>query len=325
MLSARPEGREVRCPVCSKETLRPTGLRFGVADTLRRWEQHVASPFPRDVTARYCATPDAQVELGRCANCEVAFFLPMLEGDKAFYQHINAIEGDYYVTDGKWEFDYAIGRLKAAHARRVLDYGCGRGDFLKQLNAALDHEAYGYDFGIDSDDAADPDSARFRRIKGVSLADVGGRPVDAVCLFQILEHVADPLAMLRTATSVLRRGGLVVLAVPDDSGPVSLFPAALTNLPPHHLSRWTPRALEELVRVSGLRLVEIRTEQMPRYLWNSYVPTILEQGRLGWIGWICNRLLITSAVLGILRMAGVKVIPWLKGHSIVALCEKTDG
>jgi SAM-dependent methyltransferase len=72
--------------------------------------------------------------------------------------------------------------------------------------------------------------------------------VDAVLLAQVLEHVADPAALLGEAARVLRAGGTVVATVP--------FVSELRELP-HDFWRFTPRSLERLLSAAGFAEIEV--------------------------------------------------------------------
>lgn len=96
-------------------------------------------------------------------------------------------------------------------AVRLLDFGCGWGSFLE---VAL---SFGFD-GVGVDRAAP-------RIEGAkvpvfaSLDDLGPRePFHAVTLFEVLEHLDEPAAMLRELARHLMPGGILVLETPDCAG-----------------------------------------------------------------------------------------------------------
>lgn len=72
--------------------------------------------------------------------------------------------------------------------------------------------------------------------------------VDAVLLAHLLEHVADPAAVLREAARVLRPGGGVFLTVP--------FVWELHD--PHDFWRFTPASIDRLLELAGF--VEVRVE-----------------------------------------------------------------
>jgi 2-polyprenyl-6-hydroxyphenyl methylase/3-demethylubiquinone-9 3-methyltransferase len=101
-------------------------------------------------------------------------------------------------------------------ARSVLDLGCGNGWFTEAL-ARCGFDAAGADIsnsGVAVASAAYPDVS-FRRFDAERILppDWHGR-FDAVVLIEVLDHVAQPRALLRQALLALRPGGLLVVTVP---------------------------------------------------------------------------------------------------------------
>jgi SAM-dependent methyltransferase len=199
-----------------------------------------------------------------------------MPGNEAFYR---AISGSEYYVEGKWEFEQAIGDLRCCRARRVLDVGCGSGNFLRLLRRADPGlQIWGHDQSavLMRQLAAEG----FEALPGTpeQLAAGGFDRFDAICMFQVLEHAADPLAFLTAYTRLLQPGGLLIVTTPDADGPIRNFPEALTELPPHHLTQWTERAFRSCLPRFGLDITAVRNEPLPDYLWESYLPVQWERG-----------------------------------------------
>jgi SAM-dependent methyltransferase len=72
-------------------------------------------------------------------------------------------------------------------------------------------------------------------------------PSDVLTLWDVLEHVADPVAFLETCRELVRPGGIVVANVPDlDSLPARLFRGRWPLMLPEHLSYFNRRSLRVL-------------------------------------------------------------------------------
>jgi 2-polyprenyl-3-methyl-5-hydroxy-6-metoxy-1,4-benzoquinol methylase len=97
-----------------------------------------------------------------------------------------------------------------APSAKLLDVGCGTGWLAEHFSDYT---------GIDGS----PDAVKQATAKGrnVTLADVDEHwtfddaSFDGVVLKDLLEHVADPVAVVREARRVLRPGGLVFASSPD--------------------------------------------------------------------------------------------------------------
>jgi SAM-dependent methyltransferase len=74
---------------------------------------------------------------------------------------------------------------------------------------------------------------------------------DAVCCFQVLEHVRDPRALFAEIVQAAKPGGLLCIGVPHVPSALTRIPNFVINAPPHHLTWWTKAALLELARSAG--------------------------------------------------------------------------
>lgn len=98
---------------------------------------------------------------------------------------------------------------------RVLDIGCGTGGITMVVNAGKRNTVIAIE--------PDEDRANLARSRGL---DVHQRffdeafieeqaPFDVVMLSDVLEHLADPTAMLKLVARALKPGGLMLLSVPN--------------------------------------------------------------------------------------------------------------
>jgi SAM-dependent methyltransferase len=122
-----------------------------------------------------------------------------------------------WAANTAWKTAERVLRGELAGGRRsVLDVGCYDGQFLRSLPAEWRR------FGIEPSPAA----AAVARASGievvagsledlVELAAPENRGLDAVCLFDVVEHVPDPRQQLELALTLLRPGGLLVVGTGD--------------------------------------------------------------------------------------------------------------
>jgi len=95
---------------------------------------------------------------------------------------------------------------------RLLDFGCGWGKFLSMAKS-FGFEALGVDRAIPR-----IEGAAVRVFRSIDELPAGQASFHAVTLFEVLEHVDEPSAVLRRLASLVHPGGLMVLETPDCSG-----------------------------------------------------------------------------------------------------------
>ncbi len=83
---------------------------------------------------------------------------------------------------------------------------------------------------------------------------------DLVLLFHVLEHLSDPLAVLRRCFEILRPGGRLIVAVPNfESWQARLFRGAWFHLDvPRHLMHFSPRSITRLLETVGVKVEAVR-------------------------------------------------------------------
>lgn len=139
----------------------------------------------------------------------------------------------------------------------VLDIGCGygmsllyfreRGMTVAGFDPAPEAVQYAQDLGLDV------------RCAGIERMDVfDGRRFDVVTLFNVLEHLADPVAVVQEIRDVvLTPGGVLVVDVPNDFNAFQLAGRKAHDLaewwvaPPGHLNYFSPATLRGLLEGEG--------------------------------------------------------------------------
>jgi 2-polyprenyl-3-methyl-5-hydroxy-6-metoxy-1,4-benzoquinol methylase len=206
-------------------------------------------------SGRACMNGVARIEQHVCRVCGFQFFAPPVPGDSDFYRELQEQYPDYYPKTCP-AFDRAVDFARRRELKQVMDIGCGAGFFLDQARAAGLKTA-----GLDLNAKAVADcQARGHDVRLNTMEDfAASNPAERfefVTSFEVVEHVVDPAGFVRAAAALLRPGGWLGLAVPNNQGVHSLCELEPHQWPPHHLTRWRPQDLAQVGAVAGLRLVE---------------------------------------------------------------------
>lgn len=213
-------------------------------------------------------------DLMRCTGCGLVFVgnPPSQDEVQAFY----SAEADYHselLDPAHPAFERMRGIARqhvgmlarsVAHPKglKLLDIGCSSGLFLDEARKA-GYDVHGAELS--------PDTARFARdhfVLDVHAGDWrdGGyedASFDVIALFDVIEHVPDPLGELRAIMRLLKPGGLLLQSTPNIDG---LFPRLSYRLahrldywphpePPHHLYQFSTATLSAMTRRAGYDVV----------------------------------------------------------------------
>ena len=142
----------------------------------------------------------------------------------------------------------------------LMDIGCATGEFLRTARennwrvsgiemvaeaAQVARDEHGLDVSVGAAEDLLTEAAGF----------------DVITLWDVLEHLANPRAVLEKCQTALRPGGFLILAIPNlDSYERYLFGSAWLGWEvPRHLYFFTPQTLERLLDDTGFALRDAST------------------------------------------------------------------
>lgn len=160
-------------------------------------------------------------------------------------------------------------------SKRVLDVGCAAGDLARAL-AERGCSVSGVELDEAAAEAAKPSLEHLVVGDLATLdlsAELGRGSFDVVVFGDVLEHLADPLPVLRSAKDLLAPGGYVVLSVPNIAhadvrlallnGDFNYRPLGL--LDETHLRFFTRRSLYSLISEAGFAPADVRRTVAPPF------------------------------------------------------------
>jgi 2-polyprenyl-3-methyl-5-hydroxy-6-metoxy-1,4-benzoquinol methylase len=187
-----------------------------------------------------------------CSACGLGHTEPAPRDVSAYYS--DGYYGERHAFTARYCAFRRVRILESAMAGvsgALLDIGCGQGTFLAAA-AKRGFRVVGTELG------AAAERARLANIEvRSSLDDVGDcGPFDAITMWHTLEHFRSPSATVATAASLLREGGMFIVAVPDAGGlQARAFGRHWFHLDvPRHLFHFDAESLERLLVRAGFEL-----------------------------------------------------------------------
>ena len=220
----------------------------------------------RDDAAERFANP-VGFAFARCPGDGTVFMDPV-PSDATLARLYNDASYSFHWIQGRQTEDVEVqptGRTEYGHIKtcfqfppnrkpKLLDVGCATGGFL--LTASNDFDAEGVELNADM--------AAIARRRGLRVttgrleeAFSDENRFDVITMLQVIEHVIEPVALLREAARLLRPGGIIYLNTPNvDSASFSLFRERHMHVSSFgHVSLLTKRSMLLICERSGLSLL----------------------------------------------------------------------
>lgn len=225
-------------------------------------EQLISCPICCDEDgSRFLRSVGTNYSLHHCRECDIRFSYPMRGGDRAYYQAMWAYSPEVVASRPKrldtiaqvWEYQAVLDHVREVGGR-LLDLGCGHGEFLYLARERYGFEVAGLDFNMKSVSLA-------RALYGLHQTECSAWPTqgepayagpfEVVTMLHILEHLEDPVISLREASRVLAPHGVLAVVVPALMRRPAFFNGD-RDLPPHHLTLWSEKSLARALQAAGL-------------------------------------------------------------------------
>lgn len=144
---------------------------------------------------------------------------------------------------------------KLSPNKKSLDYGCGTGEFVRELNKN------GWDaYGIEPSTPARTKALDLNPAKIFQeLTELNEAKFDVITLWHVLEHIPNLHQIIPAIKSSLKPGGTLVIAVPNPQSPDSQYYRekwAAYDVP-RHLWHFQKKSMEQLMKAHGFKIAEI--------------------------------------------------------------------
>ena len=255
-----------------------------------------------------------EVEVLRCTHCGHGVSRPPIPDVGFLYENR---ESQDYQPDSKGlaraikeiafrSFAKKLARQIGVPDGRILDYGCGSGQFTRLLgDVARGSEVIGADMHADG-----PPELGERAYRSFSeLSGLEGS-FDVVVAMHVLEHDDDVIGLLAKIAGYARPGGRIVIEVPNiDCVWTDWFKSYWDAwYLPYHRHHFTRGSLVNLVRRSGLAIESVRGVTVPT-MGRSFANIFGRKNTLFWLllGMLAHPLQLAAEVLTRRRTA-IRVI-----------------
>jgi SAM-dependent methyltransferase len=207
----------------------------------------------KSIDVKYSKNLFAIVE---CNDCRFKFTNP-----RPTFDEIAPFYGDNYYS---YQQPAAKGIKQPSTGKKILDYGCGAGQFL------LEKVTQGYEgYGVDISDSA------IQRGKKLGLTikrarkdkiDFDNDFFDVIRINHVLEHVHELQAIMAEINRCLKPRGELWIEVPNiDSYDAQIFGPYWRYLDvPRHLYHFDVDSLQRLLQINNFYIVNINTAHIPK-------------------------------------------------------------
>lgn len=229
------------CPVCKEEAY----FKF-IQDYKNKW---------------------GEWSLYQCSKCEVQFWLPFKNLGRNWYgnesrdgyeiAYLNREIGKPKIFRG-YHKQFLKSFPKNVKNTKVLDLGCGTGDFIADLQKR-GCEVWGVDFNKNAINYA----KECFGLENIFLMpcdeffQLSNLPkFDIITCFEIIEHLDNPLEFIREAGRLLKPEGIIVLSTPSRERLLVNLPK--WDFPPNHLTRWNKKAISNLFKKINFKIANFQ-------------------------------------------------------------------
>lgn len=209
-----------------------------------------------------CNLPKKPLDLWHCTECGFLWNI-------TFEPELVRYDGDYEGTQiHSPHFSRYLSNLASQwsakfppQTRRVLEVGCGQGEFLSALETQTTAKLIGYDPAIRDENLYENIEMHAAMLPKTNA---NSHFAEVVLSRMTLEHVENPAAFLALKQSWLAPDGLIAIQVPNAAHTITQ--AALCELQYEHVNYFTPVALIALFKRLGLNLIACEVDYGEQHL-----------------------------------------------------------
>jgi len=239
------------CPICASPNRQKIGLRGD-------------RPIIDLPKLKSLSSSDLTLSIWDCKNCHHIYVDPCPSEKKLFelYEQQSGVYFEHLHSEDLKGFLVLLNENSTTKGK-LLDIGCGHGRILEAAAGWMS-------VGVEPVASFAANASQFGKVYP-SLNEVSDT-FDAISIMAVLEHVVDPLALLRNAFRVAEPGALLIIEVPNDHRfdawildlvlRISGRPWTVRTAPlqtPFHLSEFSKKSLTLAVQSAGWEVERVWT------------------------------------------------------------------
>lgn len=211
---------------------------------------------------------DVQRNVLKCPSCSLTFLEPKEMNADQFYGHdyrgvytpvIGEVLDSRETHDMYLPFQQAridrLGELVKPDAR-ILDIGCSAGHFLTAIKPLV-RECVGIEFNRENAAFVNNELGVKCYTEPIEQTDLEKESFDLITMYQMFEHVLDPLPFLRSLLPYLKPTGSICIEVPNiDEALISVYdskPFADFSFREPHAFYYSPKTLPMMAEKAGYK------------------------------------------------------------------------
>lgn len=214
-----------------------------------------------------------ELQLYICQSCEIRFTSPKIKKSKDYYENFSL--KNYIAYYKKFRIKYFKQNWKIIKSilpnGKGIDIGASFGWFIQSAPKSWDM------IGLEPSSKV----ANYAKLKGLRIITGGDEKLknkksryDLITLWNVFEHLSDPLNSLRMFKNTLKPKGLLVLAVPNKDGLINRLALFLTYLKIYgpintlfqvessspHLFHYNEKNIKTLLKNTGFEFIMVRPQ-----------------------------------------------------------------
>lgn len=162
----------------------------------------------------------------------------------------------YFFPTEKEQFDFNVLYLKNSNNNKLLDIGCGNGNFIKKL------QGFGWDtYGIDMDEKAIA-YCKSKKLN-VSAGDIFSQnfntnQFDVITINNVIEHLRHPIKVINKVYELLKPGGKLIVVTPNTESDLFFkYRSFWYHLdPPRHLFLFNEKNLQQMLEDNMFKITK---------------------------------------------------------------------